>query len=649
MPSARVAEVSAAEDVDADVYSARKTTPARLRKRLGGDLDRIVLKALHKDPAQRYSSAAELAADIENVLFDRPIMARRDSVVYRTSKFVRRHALAVVTGVITVIAVIAGSATFTYRLSQEKQTAETEATKAREVSTFLIDLVKLSEPERSQGRAVTVREVLDRAAGRIDVELAGQPQLQATLQNVIGQMYRELGEFARAEALLDQALETMAATGGRNRQGITDIHAQRSELFLYQSRYDEALAAIDNALDLLNQEPAPPADVLPDLLRIRGGALRLLGRHDEARVSLMEAQAALQRNPAPDSRLGAAIFLELGNVDHDASDFDSARQNFGEAINRLSGDGQPPTLDLSRAHMRIAWVFVELNQLAAAEEHARTALDIASSIHGSNHPDVLFPLGVLSSVQADRGEFDAAERSLDTQLQIARETLGSEHADTATIMNNMGTMKFRQGRYEDAAAWYRQAVAVRRTALGPEHPITGMTMSFEAYARYLSGDPSAENLYRDALAVLEAAYEPGHRYIANVHHDLGRIYVDRGQYEEAEPLLRSALEARQAIYGEDNVRVAATKLYLGACLSGRGELAEAGVLIEESRAWTVTAHGEGSDEVAHADLWKSDWLRRSGRDDEADRLLEEASSLIRAEKPADHWLRRIASRLEAQT
>jgi len=127
LPSARVAREFAPGDANDDVFTARSTTPARLRKRLSGDLDRVALKALHKDPAQRYADASELAGDIENVLRDRPVNARPDNIAYRTGKFVRRHALAVAAVSVTAVAVIAGSAAFTFRLSQEKQTAEAEA------------------------------------------------------------------------------------------------------------------------------------------------------------------------------------------------------------------------------------------------------------------------------------------------------------------------------------------------------------------------------------------------------------------------------------------------------------------------------------------------------------------------------------------
>jgi serine/threonine protein kinase len=70
---------------------ARSTDPRTLERRLKGDLDTIVLKALRKEPERRYGGAGDLAADIERYLEGRPVAARPDTVGYRLAKFVRRH------------------------------------------------------------------------------------------------------------------------------------------------------------------------------------------------------------------------------------------------------------------------------------------------------------------------------------------------------------------------------------------------------------------------------------------------------------------------------------------------------------------------------------------------------------------------------
>jgi serine/threonine protein kinase/tetratricopeptide (TPR) repeat protein len=73
------------------VSQVRESEPERLRRRLRGDLDIIVLKALEKEPERRYRSVEELGRDIDRHLRHMPVKARRSTLIYRTSKLIQRH------------------------------------------------------------------------------------------------------------------------------------------------------------------------------------------------------------------------------------------------------------------------------------------------------------------------------------------------------------------------------------------------------------------------------------------------------------------------------------------------------------------------------------------------------------------------------
>jgi Protein kinase domain len=73
------------------VSVVREGTPARLRRRLEGDLDNILLKALRKEPARRYGSADQFNEDMRRHLEGLPVSARKDTLSYRLEKFVRRN------------------------------------------------------------------------------------------------------------------------------------------------------------------------------------------------------------------------------------------------------------------------------------------------------------------------------------------------------------------------------------------------------------------------------------------------------------------------------------------------------------------------------------------------------------------------------
>jgi Protein kinase domain len=86
------------------VSEVREGAPARLRRRLEGDLDKILLKALAKDPVRRYRSVEQFSEDVRRHLEGLPVAARGDTYWYRAGKFVRRHPVGVAAAILITIA-----------------------------------------------------------------------------------------------------------------------------------------------------------------------------------------------------------------------------------------------------------------------------------------------------------------------------------------------------------------------------------------------------------------------------------------------------------------------------------------------------------------------------------------------------------------
>ena len=193
--------------VDTEPDRVSVAAPERLRRALKGDLDTIVAKALKKNPAERYASVTALADDIARHLEHRPIGARRDTVYYRTVKFVRRHAWGVAAAS-AVAALLAGLVAFyTLRLQAERDRARLQADKATRVSDLLTDLFTGADPfQEHRDREPTVHELLDAGAERIQKELAQEPELQLEMLAVIGKTYVRLGLHDRAEAVLRKSV-----------------------------------------------------------------------------------------------------------------------------------------------------------------------------------------------------------------------------------------------------------------------------------------------------------------------------------------------------------------------------------------------------------------------------------------------------------
>ena len=103
------------------IAEARRTSPARLSRLLTGDLELIVLHALHKEPERRYASAGQIADDIDRYIQGRPVMAHRDTWRYRMGKFIQRHPLASTAALLLAAALLAGLPVLSISLARARR------------------------------------------------------------------------------------------------------------------------------------------------------------------------------------------------------------------------------------------------------------------------------------------------------------------------------------------------------------------------------------------------------------------------------------------------------------------------------------------------------------------------------------------------
>lgn len=182
-PSATVTDSIRQEETTA-IATARRSTPQRLARQLHGDLDVILMKALHPDAARRYASVEGLAGDLRRHLEGRPVTARPDSVVYRARKFVSRNRLPVMSGSGLGLSVLLfGIASFIQQAetARERDRADLERVRAEEVASVLEEMFTgAGFDSRERIDTMSVRQFLDRNASEVLTELSDQPVVQGS-------------------------------------------------------------------------------------------------------------------------------------------------------------------------------------------------------------------------------------------------------------------------------------------------------------------------------------------------------------------------------------------------------------------------------------------------------------------------------------
>lgn len=439
-------------------------TPARLRRVLRGDLDTIVGKALKKNAAERYPSVTAFADDLRRCLRHEPISARPDTLRYRASRFVKRHARGVAAAAV-ILLMLAG---FTFRLATERDRAQREAAKAAKVSEALTGLLMGVDPieNRATSEALTVQRLLDNGADRVKSELAGQPDAQAEILTVMGRMYRRMGVYDRAQHLLEQALISGRAAFGPEHQSVAETLNTLGGVAAEKGDYATAAASFEASLNIRRKIYGPTHREVANTLAELGRVYQDNGFNGRAEP-LQRAALAIRQELLGHEHAETAVSLgDVASVLRLNGDLDGAAALLRQSLDlsrKLRGEEHAITATTMHD---VAVVAASKGDLASAEAQFRKAIDIHRKALRDNHPLVAVTLNSLSRVLRDQGRYAEAANALDTALQIARPALGSEHQLVAIYTINLAAIHLKRNQPQAAEPLLREGLRVR--ALAPQ-------------------------------------------------------------------------------------------------------------------------------------------------------------------------------------
>ena len=178
-----------------DISERREEIPEKLQRRLRGDLDNIVLKALRKEPDRRYASVEQFSEDIRRHLEGLPVTARPDTFFYRGGKFVKRHKTGVAAAIAVFATLLAGLAITlheTYIARAERAKAEARFNDVRKLANSL--LFDVHDAIQTLPGATPARKlIVDRALQFLD-SLAREAKGDLSLQRELGAAYEKVGD-----------------------------------------------------------------------------------------------------------------------------------------------------------------------------------------------------------------------------------------------------------------------------------------------------------------------------------------------------------------------------------------------------------------------------------------------------------------------
>jgi len=491
--------------VAADAAKERSTPVARLRRALAGDLDTIILKALHKSPDHRYATAGAMADDLRRHLASVPILARPASGWYRAARFVRRHAVPVTAAAAVALALI-GTSMVSWLLMQRAERAATEARNharvATAVQTFMTDLFRTNTADQrydKQVRDMTAAELLERGASSIDKSLDDAPVAKASLLELFGEMYEELGLLDQAVRMHGKSVDAAASAFGKDSR-------------------EYALALLEKAwvTGQFDKSTDAPQRMVEEAKRVL--ARRAPDSEDYAEALYMEASVYAPRDPT------RAV----------ASAEESVR-----LMERLGATGKRAAF----ARQELAYAYRLQGNLSGAVQATNDAIHGFELLYGEDHQNVGYLHLTLALIQTQRMHLSEAEAEYRKAIEIQEKYPFFRRTVAREYRLQLAQLIAFRGRYDEAYAQMDELEAASRQTVDRGGLVAAHVPVVRALARIGHGESER------ALAELNAASQDtssfGPRALAStslLYEYLARAYLLAGDVPAARAAVDRALE-----------------------------------------------------------------------------------------------------------
>lgn len=608
--------------------------PSKLR----GDLDMILLTALRREPERRYRSVEALAADLARYQRGEPVAAQPTTVGYRAKKFVHRHRWGLgVTATFLIVVFLAGAILVRQRDRAQRNAdrARQEAETADQVSSYLVDLFRATNPYEEID-TLTAQTLLQRGERRVS-ELGSQPAVQAQMLSAMGEAYRGMGKYDRADSLLDRAFSLRGPLYDRVHPAIAkDLH-NLGRIREDQGRYVVAESLYTEALDIRRQLYDAPHREIAQTVHHLGSALRNQGELATA-DSLLEVALAMRRAvyEAPHPHI-AETLNNLGLVRRERDHYKEADSLYREALaikRRTLGSEHP---SLATTLNNLALLTKERGKYEVADSLYREALAIKRRTLGSEHPSVATTLGNVAAVKEEMENFAVAESLYRETVAIETQRLRATHPRVLTTLDQLADVLAKRGKYDHADAVYRRLIALQRKRLGKHHLDVASSLNGLGIVLRKKGDlAAADSVYRKALAIKREQLGAQHSKVATTLNNRAIVLWEAERYADADSMYREALAIRKEHYGREHPRTATTMHNLAFTLKEQGKLAAADSLFRRALTIRRKALGERHLRVSDTHRGLGLLLRKRGRYQGAERHLQKALSIRRAKLRNGH-------------
>ncbi len=557
--------------------ATRSASLAALRRSLAGDLDAVVLKALSQHPTQRYGSAAALRDDLDRVRRGDPVRAQRQTRWYRVQRFVGRHRLGVGVAAATSVT-LAATACFAVLSAVDARRESSRATAAKD---FLVEIYRVTDPDRAPGGAVDATRLLANGAQEALATLESQPKLQADVLASIGLAQSTADDFVGADRTLRNAERILRMLG--DRRGLAAVEADLAANALMMNEADRATETARAAV--VDAAPFSNDDLLQIKVLTTSGRAALIGRRfAQARSDLEAALHLAERRLPPADTRTVDLLRDLSDLSEKDRRLDAARDY------------------LDRADEALARV---------APHRKRDRLGVAMD---------------RALLEDDLGRLDVAARILRDISPRCEADFGADSVDCANVRITQANVAWRM---DDRAEGSRLLPALLRQVDRLESPRL-QAGSVLAAGRWFAREGRAAEFapLADRLRSLAADSQQQAAYRSSAELVLALAAIEGGQPHDGLAAARRALDVQLALPNPSLLWTGRARLVTGIARQRLEQWAQAQSSFDEADRDLRSALGEAHASLALSRLQALPTLRAAGRDQAAEGLCRVALPVV---------------------
>jgi len=485
------------------ISNSRNEKPEKIFQHLKGDIDNIILKAIHKDPERRYTSAEQFSEDIRRHLIGLPVIARKDTLKYRFSKFVQRHKVGVALFIIFNFFILLSIAAIIYQAniaSEERDKARIELKKFDEVNNFLLEMLASADPE-VKGRDVKVFDLLDKATEDVNVKLKNHPKIKSAIKQTLGSTFIGLGEYDKAKTLLTESLESNKILFGLNSKEVAISSHQLGLCYDWIGNFQLADSFYNQGITIFDKISGKPTKGFADNLNDYGTMLTNLGHYDSAAVVFKKA-------------------LDIYSLYNDEK-------------------GQKEAITINNLAVNLH----HQNKVDEAEKYYLEALNILTNLYGINRPEIASIYNNLAFIYLDNNNFDASENAFQKAYEIKLEVLGKDHPSNGLALINLGMLYFTEAEYRNAEIPLLQAIDFFIRIKATKDPFLSLAYYWLGRTYLESNQLSkSEKVLKKSIIIREVVFGNEHSKTWSSKGELGICLLKLKRYSESEKLLNETLE-----------------------------------------------------------------------------------------------------------